>query len=97
LPAQENQFRRAPGADHLVVHDVRGHPHQREVPPALPDDLVAGRDRDQVGEAFEGDDVAVMHQFRDRIGQGNDCTHTSSSIVPGEVVLIANVGTYNAR
>jgi hypothetical protein len=38
-----------------------------------------------------------MHQFRDRIGQGNDYTHTSSSIVPGEVVLIANVGTYNAR
>ena len=34
------------------------------------DDLVTGRERDQVGEALERDRVAVVHVFGDRVAEG---------------------------
>src|SRR5262249_50701780 len=59
----------AAGPDELVVHDVRGHPDQGEVTPPLPDDLLPGGHRDEVGEALQRDGVPVVHQLGDRIGQ----------------------------
>ena len=63
---REDQLAHAPGADHLVVDDVRRHPHDGEVAPALADDLLAGGDGDEVGEPFEGERVAVVDQLGDR-------------------------------
>src|SRR5207247_76376 len=47
---REHELRRNAGSDHLVVDHVGGHPAQREIPPLLADDLVAGGEADQVGE-----------------------------------------------
>ena len=60
----EHQPAGAAHPDQLVVDDVRRHPHQRQVAAPLADDLVAGGERDQVGEAFERDGVAVVHELR---------------------------------
>ena len=68
----EDQLARAAGADQLVVDDVRGHPHQRQVALALADDLLPGGDRDQVGEALQRDGVAVMDEVGDGVGEGRD-------------------------
>ena len=62
-------MRGAAGADELVVDEVGRHAHEGEVAPALPDDLVAGGERDQVREALERDDVAVVDEARDRVGK----------------------------
>ena len=74
----EDQLARAAGADQLVVDDVGGHPHQRQIALALADDLLPGGDRDQVGEALQRDGVPVMDQIGDGIGEGSDlgmCSH----------------------
>jgi hypothetical protein len=76
---RERELARAAGADQLVVDDVRRHPDEREVAPALTDQLVAGRVRNQVREAFERDDVAVAHELRDRLAQGNELGHSVPS------------------
>ena len=55
----ERQLARAAHADQLVVDQVRRHADQVQVAPALADDLVAGRERDQVREAFQRDARAV--------------------------------------
>jgi hypothetical protein len=68
----EHQLGRAAGPDELVVDDVRGHPDQGQPAPALPDDLVAGGDRDEVGEALQRDGVAVVHQLGDGVGERDD-------------------------
>ena len=59
---REDERRGAAGADQLIVDQVRGHAHEREVAAALADDLVPGRERDQVREALHRDDVAVVHR-----------------------------------
>jgi hypothetical protein len=64
---REHELARAAHPDQLVVDHVRRHPHERQVPPALPDQLVPRRVRDQVREALERDDVAVVHELRDRL------------------------------
>jgi hypothetical protein len=71
----EDQLAGAASADELVVHDVGGHPHQGQVAPALPDDLVAGGHRDQVREPFEGDRVAVVDEIGDRVGERGELRH----------------------
>ena len=58
--------------DHLVVDDVRGQAHEREVAPPLPDDLVACRGRDQMRESLECDGVAVLDEIRDRVLERGD-------------------------
>ena len=60
------------GADHLVVDDVRGHARQRQVALLLADDLVAGREADEVREALDGHGVAVAHELRDGVVHGGD-------------------------
>ena len=40
--------------------------------PALPDDLVAGGVRDEVGEALEGDRVTVVDELGDGLAQRHD-------------------------
>ena len=65
----------APGADQLVVDDVGRHPHQREIPAALPDDLVAGRERNEVGEAFQRHGIAVTDGVGNGFGKGRNTRH----------------------
>jgi hypothetical protein len=67
----EDQPAGAAGADHLVVDDVRRHPDQGEVATALADDLVPGRDRDQVGEPLHRHGVAVVDERGDRFAEGH--------------------------
>ncbi len=71
----EDQLACAAGADHLVVDDVRGHPHQGEVPPALADDLLPSRHRNQVREALQRHHITVVDQVRDGVGQRDDLSH----------------------
>jgi hypothetical protein len=72
----KDQLAGAARADHLVVDDVGGQPDQGEVAPALADDLVAGGDRDEVGESLERDRVAVVDEFGDGFPQGYDLRHS---------------------
>jgi hypothetical protein len=62
-------------ADHLLVDQVRGHPDQREVAALLADHLLPGQRRDEVGEALEGQHVAVVDQAGDRLAQACDLGH----------------------
>ena len=58
----EHQLLRAACTDQQVVDQVGSHADQRQVFPALADQLVAGGRRDQVSEAFEGDAVAIVDE-----------------------------------
>jgi len=58
-----------PGANQLVVNEVRCHPHQREVLPLLPYHFVRGGEWNQVGKSLHGDGVAVTNRIRNRIVQ----------------------------
>ncbi len=71
----EHQPGGAARADQLVVDHVRGHPDQGQPAAALPDHLVPGCVRDQVGEAFHGEDVAVAHGGLDGRRQRHDLGH----------------------
>ena len=46
-------------ADQLVVDQIGGHPADGQVPAALADDLMAGGEGDEMGEALHGDEIAV--------------------------------------
>jgi hypothetical protein len=72
---REDQPASAAHADQLVVDQVRRHPHELEVAAALADDLVAGRKRDQVGEALQRDRVAVVDERGDRVVERHDLSH----------------------
>ena len=52
-PREDVSLRAQPDADQLVVDDVGRHPDEVQVTPPLADDLVAGGERDEVGEALE--------------------------------------------
>ena len=64
----KRQLARAAHADHLVVDQVRRHPHQVQVMATLADDLVAGGERDEMGEAFQRHARAVVHVLGDGVG-----------------------------
>ena len=66
---REDELRRAAGADQLVVDDVGRHPHERQLAPLLPDQLVPRGVRDQVREALERDRVAVADERGDGVGE----------------------------
>ena len=68
----EHELGGAAGADELVVDEVGRHPDEGEIASSLPDDLVAGGERDQVREALERNDVAVVDEARDRLGKRGD-------------------------
>jgi hypothetical protein len=55
--------------DELVVEQVGRHPDQLEFSPALAQQLVTGGERDQMGEAFERDAVAIRDQLMHRIAE----------------------------
>ena len=64
---REDELAGHAGADHLVVDDVRRQARQGQVALALADDLVAGREADEVREALDGDGVAVAHELGDGV------------------------------
>ena len=76
---REDQLAGAARADDLVVDEVRGHPGERQVAPALADDLVPGGERDEMGEPLERDRVAVVHELGHGIGQRHDLGHTRNA------------------
>ena len=65
----KDQFPRASHAYELVVDQVRRHPDEGEVSPSLAHDLVGRGGRYQMGEPFQGNRVAVAHEFGDRLAQ----------------------------
>ena len=64
---REDQLAHAARADELVVDQVRRHPDERQVAAPLPDELVPGGERDQVGEPLHRHGVAItdrpLHGF----------------------------------
>ena len=68
----EHEPPRAAHPDQLVVEDVRCHADERQVGSPLPEDLVTGREGDQVREALEGDGAAVDDRPLDRLGERHD-------------------------
>ena len=78
-PHEKTSLRGAARADELVVDEVGGHADEREIAPALPDDLVARRERDEVGEAFQRDGVAVADQPGHRLRQRHDLRHVGKA------------------
>ena len=69
---------------HLVVDEIGRQPGQREIALALANDLVTGRETDEVGEALDGDRVAVMHELGDGITHRGDLgrAHGTAGITP---------------
>jgi hypothetical protein len=70
-----------------IIDDVGREPHERQVATTLPDDLVPGGHRDEVGEPLERDRVAVVNHLSDSVGQGGD----------GSASLHDPVRSYTAR
>jgi len=68
----EDELLRAARGDHLVVNEVGRQPAQRQIAAPLPNDLVPGGERDEMGEALDDDDVAVAHVARDGVPQRHD-------------------------
>ena len=60
-------LRATPGGHHLVVDEVGRQPGEGQVALALADDLVAGGEADEVGEALDRHGVAVADEVRDRV------------------------------
>ncbi len=84
IPApREDELPGAAGADQLVVDHVGRHPDERQLPPALPHELVPGRVRDQMREPLERDGLPVRDERRDRIGQAQDLCHVRLSLRTG--------------
>ena len=81
-PAEDELAGDARG-DHLVVDDVRRHAGQGQVAPALADDLVPGREADEVGEALDGHGVAVAHEVGDRVAHRRDLGGAHAGIIAG--------------
>jgi hypothetical protein len=71
----KHQAVRATHADELVVDDIRRHADQIEVLAPLADHLVAGRVRDQMGESFHRDGIAVANGGFHGLGEGQNLRH----------------------
>ena len=69
---REDELAGDPGRDHLVVDEVRRQAGKRQVALALADDLVAGREADEVGEALDRDGVAVADELGDGVAHRRD-------------------------
>jgi len=57
---------------HLVVNDIRRHPGEDQVAPALANDLVTGGEGDEVREALDRDRVAVPYELGDGVVHRGD-------------------------
>ena len=86
-PQREHELPRAAHPDQLVVDDVGRHPHERQVAPPLPDQLVAGGVRDQVREALERDGVSVVHELAHRFGERDGLGHRLRTGTDGRAAL----------
>ena len=62
---REHQLANHSHADHLVVQEIRRHANQRQIAAALPNHFMARRIRNEVGETFETDRIAVSDMFCD--------------------------------
>ncbi|MNP42996.1 hypothetical protein D3C76_1367910 [compost metagenome] len=71
----EDQLAGATGADQLIVDQVRGHAYQGQIFLALTNDFMPGGSRNQVGEAFEGDAVAVVDELLHGVVEREDFSH----------------------
>ena len=71
----EDQLAGAAHPDELVEDHVGGQSHQGQVPPALANDLLAGRVWDEVGEAFHGHAVAVMDKPANGVREAEQFSH----------------------
>ena len=49
------------GPDQLIADEIRCHPNQREIAATLTNQLVSGRERNEMRESLEGDDIAVAN------------------------------------
>jgi hypothetical protein len=78
-PRKGQLFRRA-HADQLVVDEVRRHADQLQPLAALADDLVRGREWDEMREALHRHAVAIAHVRGDRIMQGKNLGHRSGAL-----------------
>jgi hypothetical protein len=87
---REHQLRRAAHADHLVEQHIRRQANQREITPTLADDLVAGGERNEVGEPFHGHAVAVMDQGLDRFWKRQYLCHGARTCVLRTIHLMPN-------
>jgi hypothetical protein len=58
---REDQFACAASRDHLIVDHVRREPAERQVTTTLSNDLVRGREADEVREPFDRERIAVVH------------------------------------
>ena len=93
----EDQLAHAARADQLVVDDVRRHPDQREVTAALPDHLMARRERDQVREPLHRDRVAVVHRVGDSLRERDDLRHVAPVLVFTQRYLFASAWSTGVR
>ena len=71
----EHEPARGAHPDQLVVEQVRRHSDQLELAASLAQQFMPGGERDQVGEPFERDAVAVVDERRDRILECEDLSH----------------------
>ena len=87
----EDHLLREPHADHLVVDDVGRHADQGQVLAALADRLMGGRMRDEMGETFERDDVAVAqvvgNSLLEALKLGHECFLIARQISKNTVSL----------
>src|SRR5262245_58032338 len=79
---RKHQLAGAPGTNHLVVNEVRRESTQREIAPALPDDLVSRGKANEVSEPLDHDGVAIMDVPGDRVVHGYDLGVHRSSLEP---------------
>jgi hypothetical protein len=70
-PGEYETIRRT-HADQLVVDQIRGHPHQREVPTLLPQHLVGRRERDEMRKALHCHAIPVMDVRGNGLGEGTE-------------------------
>ena len=66
-PPRECELANTAGADELIVYDIRRHTYQGQLAPLLPDDLVTGGKRNEVGEAFKCEEVSILYKFGNRL------------------------------
>ncbi len=86
----EDQLPGAARGDHLVVDEVGGEAAEGEIAPALPDDLVARREADEVGEPLDDHGVAVADQRRDGVTHGDDLGARAQSSSPSRPSMMAS-------
>jgi hypothetical protein len=71
----EDQFACRAHPDHLVVEHVRRHADEFQLCAALAQELMAGREWDQVSEALERDALAICDQISHSVAQAHEFSH----------------------